>query len=134
MRLAGLCFAATLAVPLAAAHAGGGVIVVDPAGGGDVDNIPEAMFCGTANDTVLVMPGLYAVEEGVPYPWPVPLDAVLNWWGTTDRTEIEESIHDCHDSVWTGVCFVFEPWCTAPGCDATPARPTSWGAIKAMYR
>jgi hypothetical protein len=50
-----------------------GVIVVDPAGGGNFDNIPEAMFRGSADDTVLVMPGYYEVEDGIPYPWPVPL-------------------------------------------------------------
>jgi hypothetical protein len=50
-----------------------GLIVVDPSGGGNFDNIPEAMFRGSADDTVLVMPGYYEVQEGLPYPWPVAL-------------------------------------------------------------
>jgi hypothetical protein len=60
----------------------------------------------------------------------------MNWWGTTDPGEIAASIWDCHDSDWAGVCFVVEPWCTMPGCDATgaPGEPSSWGTIKAMYR
>ena len=52
-----------------------GVIVVDPAGGGNFDNIPEAMFRGSADDTVLVLPGFYEVEAGIPHPWPIPLTA-----------------------------------------------------------
>ena len=68
-----LLLAALLAALPAAVCAG--VIVVDPAGGGDFDNIPEAVFHGTADDTVLVLPGFYEVEAGIPYPWPILLDA-----------------------------------------------------------
>ena len=104
MRLPCCAFLLLVALPVAV-HAG--VIVVDPAGGSNFDDIPEAMFRGAADDTVLVLPGFYEVEAG---------------------------IHDCHDSMLAGVCFVIEPWRTTPGCDATPAEPSSWGAIKAMHR
>ena len=72
--------------------------------------------------------------SGEHIPDPPDFDATMNWWGTTDPDEIAAGIWDCHDSVWAGVCFVVEPWCTTPGCDATPAETSSWGAIKAMYR
>ncbi|MEA3409145.1 MAG: right-handed parallel beta-helix repeat-containing protein, partial [Candidatus Eisenbacteria bacterium] len=71
-------------------------------------------------------------EEHIPYP--PDFDATMNWWGTTDPDAIAAGIWDCHDSIWAAVCFVVEPWCTTPGCDATPAAAASWGAIKAMYR
>jgi hypothetical protein len=64
-----------LALALSAGSAAAGTIIVDPAGGGDFDNIPEAVFHGTADDTVLVLPGFYEVEAGIPYPWPILLDA-----------------------------------------------------------
>ena len=64
-----------LATALSVTFVEAAVIVVDPGGGGNFDNIPEAMFRGTAEDTVLVMPGYYEVEEGIPYPWPVALTA-----------------------------------------------------------
>ena len=64
-----LCLALLAASGLATAN----TIVVDPGGGGNFDNIPEAMFRGTADDTVLVRPGYDEVAEGLPYPWPVPL-------------------------------------------------------------
>jgi hypothetical protein len=65
----------TAAALIAAAvpTAGAGTIIVDPAGGGNFDNIPEAMFRGSSEDTVLVLPGYYEVHEGLPYPWPVAL-------------------------------------------------------------
>ncbi len=71
-------------------------------------------------------------EEHIPYP--PNFDAAMNWWGTTDPDEVAAGIWDCHDSRWAAVCFVVEPWCTAPGCDPTPTAPSSWGAIKAVYR
>jgi hypothetical protein len=66
---------------------------------------------------------------------PIDFDATMNWWGTTAAGEIAEMIWDCHDSEWAGVCFVVEPWCITPGCDATGIdESVSWGAIKALYR
>ena len=66
---------------------------------------------------------------------PTFFDATLNWWGTTDPVAISESIWDCHDSEWAGVCFVFEPWCVTPACDPTGVdEEATWGAIKALYR
>lgn len=71
MRL--LCYAfLLLAALLVTVHAG--VIVVDPAGGGDYDNIPEAAFHAVADDTVLVLPGTYTVGPAL-FPWPIPLTA-----------------------------------------------------------
>jgi hypothetical protein len=66
---------------------------------------------------------------------PTYIDATMNWWGTTEPTEIDEAIWDCHDSEWAGVCFVVEPWCVTPDCDPTGLNnEASWGTIKALYR
>jgi hypothetical protein len=72
----GLCRSAirvALLIVLTSWVAGAGTIVVDPSGGGNFDNIPEAMFRGASEDTVLVSPGYYEVEDGIPYPWPIEL-------------------------------------------------------------
>ncbi len=71
-------------------------------------------------------------EEHIPDP--PDFDATMNWWGTTDPDEIAAGIWDCRDSMWAAVCFVVEPWCTAPGCEPVPVEAASWGAIKALYR
>ncbi|MCK5596287.1 MAG: hypothetical protein KAJ04_02465, partial [Candidatus Eisenbacteria sp.] len=65
MRLLWCTFLLLAALPAAVCA---GVIVVDPAGGGNFDNIPEAVFRGSADDTVLVLPGFYEVETGISYP------------------------------------------------------------------
>jgi nitrous oxidase accessory protein NosD len=67
---------------------------------------------------------------------PIDFDATMNWWGTINPYEIAAVIWDCHDSNLAGVCFLIEPWCITPGCDATGAAEEvfSWGTIKAMYR
>jgi hypothetical protein len=62
-----------------------------------------------------------------------PVDATMNWWGTTDPDEIAAGIWDAEDDPGLGCHVVFEPFCLAPGC-ATPVESMSWGAIKAMYR
>jgi hypothetical protein len=61
------------------------------------------------------------------------LDATMNWWGTTDPEEIAAGIWDCHDDPNIDCCVLFDPFCHAPGC-GNPVKPSSWGAIKAMYR
>ncbi|MCK4410593.1 MAG: right-handed parallel beta-helix repeat-containing protein [Candidatus Eisenbacteria sp.] len=61
-------------------------------------------------------------------------DATENWWGTTDPDEIADMIWDCHDDPTIPVCVVYDPWCSAPGCEPVPVEAASWGAIKAMYR
>ena len=86
------------------------------------------------NDIYDNVDGAVHSYNGEHIPYPPDFDATMNWWGTTDPDEIAAGIWDCHDSIWAGVCFVVEPWCTSPGCDATAAEPSSWGAIKAMYR
>lgn len=63
-----------------------------------------------------------------------PVDATMNWWGTTDPDEIAAGIWDAEDDPNVGCYVVFDPWCIVPGCDPTAAEPASWGAIKAMYR
>jgi len=60
-------------VVLFAASALAGTIVVDPSGGGNFDNIPEAMSRGSAVDTVLVKPGYYEVDDTLAHPWPIEL-------------------------------------------------------------
>jgi hypothetical protein len=66
--------------------------------------------------------------------WGGPLDATMNWWGTTDPEEIAASIWDAEDDPDIGCYVAFGPWCPAPGCDPVAVDPASWGAIKAMYR
>ena len=61
-------------------------------------------------------------------------DLTMNWWGTTDPDEIAAGIWDCEDDPSVGICAVFDPWCTSPGCSGTAAEATSWGAIKWMFR
>jgi hypothetical protein len=41
---------------------------------GDYDTIPEAVHYATADDTVIVGTGIYAVEPGGPFGWPAVLD------------------------------------------------------------
>ena len=74
MTLMRLGLISTLALALLASSAAGGTIVVDPGGGGDYDNIPEAAFHATADDTVLVLPGTYTLGPAF-YSWPIPLTA-----------------------------------------------------------
>ncbi len=61
-------------------------------------------------------------------------DCTMNWWGSVDPLVIAEGIQDCYDDPELRVCVVFEPFCTSPGCEATPVEPSSWGSIKALYR
>lgn len=61
-------------------------------------------------------------------------DCTMNWWGSVDPLLIAEGIQDCYDDPELGVCVVFEPFCTSPGCEPTPVEPTSWGRIKGIYR
>lgn len=42
---------------------------------GDYDTIPEAVYYGTADDTVIVGTGIYPVEPGGPFGWPAVLGA-----------------------------------------------------------
>lgn len=64
-----LTLATTLAL-LVGARASAEIIRVP----GDYDTIPEAVHYATADDTVLVGTGLYSVEPGYPFGWPIVLD------------------------------------------------------------
>jgi len=120
----------TLAAPTATAE----TVIVDPGGGGDYDNIPEAVFHADAEDTVLVMPGVYAVEAGGTYPWPIPLDAetptivssagaaatVLQGNDTVDHFSIAEDVTDArlsvHGFTFEGTNYIIQRHYTAyPG-------------------
>jgi hypothetical protein len=68
------------------------------------------------------------------YCWDGPLDATMNWWGTTDPDEIAAGIWDAEDDPEIGCYVTFDPWCVTPGCNPVAVEPASWGAIKAMYR
>lgn len=61
-------------------------------------------------------------------------DCTLNWWGSTNPATISQGILDCYDDPQEGACVIFEPFCTAPGCEVTPVEPSSWGRLKALYR
>lgn len=63
-----------LSLALLTSSATGTTLIVDPGGSGDYDNIPEAAFHAAADDTVLVMPGTYAVVGSGAFPWPIPID------------------------------------------------------------
>ena len=66
-------------------------------------------------------------------PWE-DIDAEANWWGTTDPLEIEAKIVDCYDNPSLESCVDFDPWCLDENCTQVPVLPSSWGAIKALYR
>ena len=51
------------------------VVYVDPSGGGDYDNIPDAVAATAAPDTVLVAAETYAVTAAEGWPVPLPLTA-----------------------------------------------------------
>ncbi|HYW68458.1 MAG TPA: right-handed parallel beta-helix repeat-containing protein [bacterium] len=74
MTLMRLMLIIALAMAFTASFVEAVTVVVDPGGGGDYDNIPEAVFNAGADDTVLVMPGIYAVVAGGTPGWPIPLD------------------------------------------------------------
>jgi hypothetical protein len=69
-------------------------------------------------------------------PWTsgTEFDATMNWWGTTDPQEIAAGIFDCNDDPEVPTCVLFDPWCTDPDCGVTAVTPTTWGAIKSLYR
>ena len=71
MRLATVL--SVLLVALLAPIALANVLYVDPAGGGDYDNIPEAVAAGGLSDTVLVAAGIYDVTAA--NGWPAILNA-----------------------------------------------------------
>jgi hypothetical protein len=64
-----LSFAAALVALTVPIHAG--TIHVP----GDYGTIPEAVHYATADDTVIVGTGLYTIEPGSPFGWPVELDS-----------------------------------------------------------
>ena len=57
----------------------------------------------------------------------VTIMAEWNWWGTTDRAEIEASIYDGNDT--GGFSFVdYDPW-----RPQTVVEERTWGSIKALF-
>jgi hypothetical protein len=61
-------------------------------------------------------------------------DCTMNWWGSVDSLVIAEGIYDCNDDPEVGICVIFQPFCTSPGCQPSSIEPSSWGSIKALYR
>ena len=65
---------------------------------------------------------------------PLTWDCTHNWWGSIDPEVISQTIWDCNDDPEAETCVVFEPFCTAAGCEPVPVESMSWGGIKALYR
>jgi hypothetical protein len=55
---------------------------------------------------------------------PSAIDATYNWWGTTNTTEIGQTIYDSNEDFTLGT-VTFEPFLTEPNTDITPEF-TSW--------
>jgi len=55
---------------------------------------------------------------------PSAINATYNWWGTTNTTEIGQSIHDYNDDFTLGT-VTFDPFLTEPNTEITPEFP-SW--------
>jgi hypothetical protein len=53
---------------------------------------------------------------------PYDVNATYNWWGTTDTTEIGQSIHDYNDDFNLGT-VTFDPYLTEPNNETVPEFP-----------
>lgn len=61
---------------------------------------------------------------------PVTIDLTGNYWGTTDSTAIEASIHDSRYYSPNPYTVIYEPFANGP----VPTESASWGSLKALWR
>jgi hypothetical protein len=59
--------------------------------------------------------------------------ATLNWWGTTDPSQIDAKIHDGHDDINLGLVG-YIPLSTSPNISPNSVEASSWGRIKSFFR
>ena len=69
------------------------------------------------------------------------LDALGNWWGTTNPLEIAALIQDCNDDPSILLCVDFSDWCTDSSCSGqvteipgATQQIGSWGVLKSLFR
>jgi hypothetical protein len=105
---------------------------VDQSGAGDFTDIPEAVSCATADDTVLVAPGVYqvsyrallggCVEDTLWFEGSIEGNEISSFYTgidgwlqapCPDASVISNHVHDCHD----GVALI-----TCSGLDNTRSR------------
>lgn len=95
--------------------------------------VPNAVFDARDNhflraDAASFLGKGYANENATGAPFTI--DATGNWWGTADPAEIAAGILDLEDDPALDYRIEFEPFLGGP----VPAKPSSLGGVKALFR